>query len=75
MVVVSILVFGPWGLLDEDEGFWNPTQERIVQNSIALNQMLINAPQAIGLPPIFSKPQTAALGGYNVVVGGTLYAA
>ncbi len=75
MVVVSILVFGPWGLLDEDEGFWNThPKSELFRSSIALNQMLMYAPQAIGLPPIFSKPQTAALGGYNAVVGGALYA-
>lgn len=74
MVVVSILVFGPWGLLQEDEGFLSPTQEHILQYNIMLNQTLMYLPQAWGLPPLFSKPQTIALGSYNAAVGGTLYA-
>lgn len=77
MIPVGLLLFPvglPWGLLQEDEGFWTDEQEHLFQYNILLNQTLMYLPQAWGIPPLFSKPAMAYLGAYNAVMGGLLKA-
>ena len=65
--------FLPWGLTQEDEGFWTDEQEWVLEQNLKINALIQYGPPAWGMGK-WNLPAQLILGAYSVVIRTLLFA-